>query len=77
MAKLDDRTIANVEVALEKACREFTNGGDHVIRKHVARKLMLSAKKGNTTLGRLDMVAHRAVQELAKQKSTNSELPVE
>jgi hypothetical protein len=64
MAKLDDRTIANVEVALEKACRRFPNGGDHEARKYIARKLMLSAEKGNTTLGRLDVVAHRALHEL-------------
>ena len=69
MAKLDDRTIANVEVALEKACRRFPNGGDHESRKQVAHKLMLCAKTGTTTLGRLDVVAHRAVQELTGQKS--------
>jgi hypothetical protein len=69
MAKLDDRTIANMEVALEKACSRFPNGGDHESRKYVAQKLMLSARKGNTTLGGLDVVAHRAVQELSKSKS--------
>ncbi|WP_028346475.1 hypothetical protein [Bradyrhizobium murdochi] len=69
MAKLDDRTIANMEVALEKACSRFPNGGDHESRKYVARKLMQSAVEGNTTLGGLDVVAHRAVQELSKPKS--------
>ena len=69
MAKLDDRTIANMEVALEKACRRFPNGGDHESRKYVAVRLMLSAKKGNTTLGGLNVVAHRALEEFSKQKS--------
>ncbi|WP_247511570.1 hypothetical protein [Bradyrhizobium sp. 157] len=69
MAKLDDRTMANMEVALEKACRRFPNGGDHESRKYIARKLMQSAEEGNTTLGGLDVVAHRAVQELSKPKS--------
>jgi hypothetical protein len=69
MAKLDDRTIANIEVSLEKACRRFPNGGDHESRKHIARKLLLSAKKGNTTLGELDVVAHRTLQKIAKQRS--------
>ncbi len=68
MTKLDDRTIANMEVALEKACRVFPNGGDHENRKYIAEKLKLSAKKGNVTLGELDTIAHSAVQELSKAK---------
>jgi hypothetical protein len=68
MTKLDDRTTANIEVALEKACRVFPNGGDHESRKYIAQKLKLSAKKGNVTLGELDAVAHSAVQELSEAK---------
>jgi hypothetical protein len=30
--ELDERTIANMEVALEKVCRRFPNGGDHASR---------------------------------------------
>ena len=70
MAKLDERTFANMEVALEKACRRFPNGGDHESRKYIAIKLMLSARGGNITLGGLDVVAHRALAEFSKQKST-------
>jgi len=68
MTKLDDRTIANIEVALEKACRVFPNGGDHQSRKYIAQKLKLSAKKGTITLEELDSVAHSAVQELSEAK---------
>ena len=68
MTKLDDRTIANIEVALEKACRVLPNGGDHESRKYIAQKLKLSAKKGNVTLGELDAIAHSAVQELSEAK---------
>jgi hypothetical protein len=67
--KLDERTIANMEVALEKACREFPNGGDHESRKYIAQKLRLSAIKGNTTLGGLSAVAHTALQGWSKRKS--------
>ena len=67
MTKLDDRTIANMEVALDKACRVFPNGGDHESRKYIAQKLKLSAKKGNITLEELDAVAHSAVQELSEE----------
>jgi hypothetical protein len=69
MKKLDDRALANMEVALEDACKRFPNGGDHESRRHVARKLMQSAKKGNTTLGELSAVADGALRELLKRQS--------
>jgi hypothetical protein len=68
MAKLTDRTIANMAVALEKACRRLPNGGDHESRKYVAQKLKLRARKGNVTPAALDSIAHSAVQELSKAK---------
>jgi hypothetical protein len=42
---------------------------DPQVRKYVAQKLKLSAKKGNTTLGGLNAVAHGALQDLSKPKS--------
>ncbi len=69
MTKLDDRIIANMEVALEKACSGFPHGGDHETRKYIAQKLKLSAKRGNTTLGGLSAIAHSALQDLSKKKS--------
>jgi hypothetical protein len=64
MSKLDERTTANMDVVLEQACRIFPHGGDHEQRRRIAQKLMLSARKGNTTLGGLTAVASAAVQEL-------------
>jgi hypothetical protein len=69
MVRLDERTIAHMEAALEKVCRKFPNGGDHETRKFIAQKLKLSAKKGNTTLGGLSTVAHRALDDLSKRAS--------
>ena len=69
MTKLDDRTLANMEVALEAAFRDHPHGGDHESRKRVARKLLQSAKSGNTTLGGLEVVARSAVSERAVRKA--------
>jgi hypothetical protein len=69
MAKIDERTTANMEVVLEEVCRGFPHGGDHERRKHVAHKLMRSAKKGNVTLDGLRNVASRALSELSERKS--------
>ena len=71
MTKLDQRTIANMDVVLESVCRSLPNcGGDHATRKYVAQKLIQSAKKGNTTLGSLELVGRRALQEIT-QRSTS------
>jgi hypothetical protein len=69
MTRLDDRTIANMDFVLEETCSVFPHGGDHERRRHIAEKLKLSAKRGNTTLGGLRAVAHRALNKIAKQRS--------
>ena len=68
MTKLDDRTKANMDVALEEACRQLPHGGDHGLRKKIAQKLLQSARKGNTTLSGLSVVARTAMSEATKQK---------
>jgi hypothetical protein len=69
MTKLDERATANMDVALEDVCRDLPHGGDHETRKHIARKLLSSAKKGNLTLDGLRSVARTALQELSRRKS--------
>jgi hypothetical protein len=66
MTKLDDRTIANMDLALEQACRIFPHGGDHELRRHVAEKLKASARKGNTTFDGLIAMATAAVEEISQ-----------
>ena len=75
MAKLNDRAIANMEVALEDVCKRFPNGGDHESRKFIAQRLKLSARKGNVTLRELSAVAHSALQELSKPQDRLGNLP--
>ncbi len=70
MAKRDERTKANLDVALEEACRALTHGGDHAVRKRVAQKLLQSTKKGNTTLGGLSALARRALNEVIEQNKS-------
>jgi hypothetical protein len=66
MTRLDERTIANLDEVLENVCRRLSNsGGDHETRKHIAKKLMQAAKKGNTGLTVLEDVARRALSGLS------------
>ena len=69
MAKLDERTAANMDVVLEQVCQGLPHGGDHESRKHIAQRLMQSAKKGNVTLEGLRAVASRALTDLSSRKS--------
>jgi hypothetical protein len=69
MTKIDERTTANMEVALEEICRNLPHGGDHERRKHIAQRLMQAAKKGNVTLDGLRTVANRALSDLSSRRS--------
>jgi hypothetical protein len=69
VTKIDERTTANMDVVLEEACRNLPHGGDHESRKHVAKKLLQSAKRGNATLEALRPVAERALTELLRRKA--------
>lgn len=69
MTRIDERTTANMDVVLEEVCRNLPHGGDHESRKHVAQRLIQTAKKGNVTLEGLRNVAHRALSELSNDKS--------
>jgi hypothetical protein len=69
MTNIDERTAANMDVVLEEVFRGSPHGGDHESRKHVARKLMQSAKKASITLEELRTVARSALQQLSSRKS--------
>jgi hypothetical protein len=69
MHTFDDRTTANMEVVLENICRSLPNGGgNHDSRKFIAKKLMRAAQRGDKTLGALESVARRALEELPHRK---------
>lgn len=47
------RTMAAMELALEKACEHLPSGGTHDLRKRVARAVIRCAQTGNCTLDAL------------------------
>jgi hypothetical protein len=49
--QFNERTIANMEVALARACERFPKEfAQHVARKRVAAKILERAKRGERTL---------------------------
>ena len=61
----DSRTMANMVVALDRICDENPRGGQHQLRKKVAREIIKSARAGNTTLGELEAAGRRALASVA------------
>jgi hypothetical protein len=61
----DARTLANMEVALERACKLLAAGSDHHdARRHIATKILQCAENGDRTLGGLTEAGRAAAAEL-------------
>jgi hypothetical protein len=68
--RFDERTVANMEVALERACRTLPIGGPHEARRHIAEKILECAKAGERTLGGLTAAGSAAATELCNAPRT-------
>jgi hypothetical protein len=66
----DRRTLANMEVALDRVCAKTPHGEMHDVRRRVAEAIVRCARSGKTTLGALteagERVRTRYSQQLAK-----------
>jgi hypothetical protein len=61
----DSRTIANMEVALERACLLLPTGGEeHRARRIIAGKIIECATRGETSLSRLTEAGYAAARQL-------------
>jgi hypothetical protein len=66
----DLRTLANMEVALERACKVLTIGREeHTTRRHIAGKILECAQHGDKTLGGLTAAGCAAATELCATHS--------
>ena len=72
--RFNSRTMANMEVALERACLLLSAGSEkHRARRIIASKIIECANRGDTTLGRLTEAGYAAVMQLtASGKPHNS-----
>jgi hypothetical protein len=62
----DCRTIANMEVALERACLLLPAGGEkHRVRRIIAGKIIECANRGETTLSSLTEAGYAAAMQLS------------
>jgi hypothetical protein len=57
----DSRTLANMNVALDRVCEKAAQGEDHAVRKRIARQIVKCARSGKTTLGELTAAGQRGL----------------
>jgi hypothetical protein len=58
------RMVANMEIALERACEFLPVGNEHEARRHVASKILECAERGNGTVRALTAAGRAAAIEL-------------
>jgi hypothetical protein len=63
----DDRTLANMNVALERVCDRSRDGEQHPFRKRVAQSILRSAKAGRVSLAALTAAGKQALSNSAKK----------
>jgi hypothetical protein len=61
----DARTLANMNVALDRVCGKSRSGERHEVRKRVAQAIVQCAKTGRSTLGALTDAAEKALWRVA------------
>jgi hypothetical protein len=57
----DSRTLANMNVALDRVCEKAAHGEDHAVRRRVAKQIIRCARGGKITLGELTAAGHRGL----------------
>jgi hypothetical protein len=74
--RFDRRTLANMEIALERACAVLSTGSDkHRARRHIASRIIRCAEGGNRTLGSLTAAAVAAAHELSARRRRRTAKP--
>lgn len=63
--RFDGRTLADMDVALERASRTLSSGEEHAARRHIASQILICAQGGNVTLKALTEAGLIAASELS------------
>jgi hypothetical protein len=63
--RYDSRTLANMNVALDRVCEKAAHGEDYAVRKRVAKQIIRCANSGKTALSDLTDAGQRALIKVA------------
>jgi len=64
----DSRTLARMNLALDRVCQTVVDGQAHSVRKQVARRIIKCARSGKTTVEELTNAGERAVIRLSRSQ---------
>jgi hypothetical protein len=67
----DSRTLARMNLALDRVCQTVVGGEAHSVRKRVARRIIKCARSGKTTVEELTNAGERAVIRFARSESAS------
>ncbi|MCA6123252.1 hypothetical protein J6500_15305 [Bradyrhizobium sp. WSM 1704] len=62
--RFDSRTLAIMNMALDRVCRATPHGEEHATRRRVARYIIKCAKSGRTTLTELTDAGYQALAKV-------------
>jgi len=62
----DSRTLARMNLALDRVCQTVVGGEAHSVRKRVARRIIKCARSGKTTVEELTNAGERAVMRFSR-----------
>jgi hypothetical protein len=68
----NSRTLVNMNIALERVCRNTPLGEQHDVRKRVAQGLLQCVRSGKTTLGALTEAGERALARIPERTSKSA-----
>jgi hypothetical protein len=64
-AMFEPRTLANMNVALDRVCDQAPDGENHAVRKRIAIRIIRCARSGKVTLGDLTAAGRRGLPRFA------------
>ena len=71
----DPRTLANMNVALERVCDQSADGENHAVRKRIAIRIIKCARAGKLTLGELTAAGRLGLPPLAQLRKRINRRP--
>jgi hypothetical protein len=63
--KFDSKTMAIMNMALDRVCEKAPHGEQHPVRKRIAKQIIKCAQSGRTTLTDLTAAGQSALHDLA------------
>jgi hypothetical protein len=72
ISDFDALTLANMQIALDRACANVPGAEKHRVRRHIADRIIRCARKRNRSLTALTQAGEIAASELRKRATAKA-----